>query len=271
MKPRIALLSLALAAGTAAVSGEVAAQQVRTLPDDRWCQDDGHRDGERYCEVREVALAADRERISVDAEPNGGIRVEAWDRGEILVRARVQAQARSASAAREMVREVTVQTAGTIRGAGPKAGRREWWSVSYELFVPRRSNLDLRSKNGGISIESVAGAIEFQTTNGGLELIDLKGDVRGSTTNGNVHIALGGREWEGEGLDVRTTNGGVKIDIPDDYSARLESGTVNGSFQVDFPLTVRGRIDRRIEAELGSGGKLIRALTTNGSVAIRRS
>ncbi len=45
---------------------------------------------------------------------------------------------------------------------------------------------------------------------------------------------------------------------------------MNGSFRVDFPITVQGRIDRRITADLGGGGRTIRAYTTNGSVVIRR-
>ncbi len=273
MMPRIAILSLVLAACAPAVSAGGAPQQMRALMNDSWCRDDdrGDRDRERYCEVRELTLAADRQPITVDATPNGGVSVEGWDRGEILLRAKVQAQARTESAARDMVREVTLRTERAIQADGPRTGRQEWWSVSYQLFVPRRSNLDLRSMNGGISIEGVEGAIEFRTTNGGIKLVDLKGDVRGSTTNGGVHIALTGDEWQGAGLDVRTTNGGVKIDVPANYSARLESGTVNGSLRIDFPITVQGRVGRRIEAELGGGGKLIRAVTTNGSVAIRRS
>lgn len=273
MKPGIAILSLVLAACAPAISAGSVAQQVRTLTDDTWCRDGdrGDRDRERYCEVREVTLPADRQPIAVDATPNGGVSVEGWDRNEILLRAKVQAQARTESAARVRVREVTLETANTITADGPGTGRHEGWSVSYRLFVPRRSNLDLRSTNGGITIEAVDGAIEFRTTNGGITLLGLKGDVRGSTNNGGVHIALTGDEWQGVGLDVRTTNGGVKIDVPDHYSARLESGTVNGTMRMDFPITVLGRINRRIEAELGGGGKTIRAVTTNGSVTIRRS
>ncbi len=66
---------------------------------------------------------------------------------------------------------MTLQTAGTIRADGPRRGRQEWWSVSYQLFVRRRSNLDLRSKNGGISIEAAESAIEFRTANGGIKLV----------------------------------------------------------------------------------------------------
>ena len=52
------------------------------------------------------------------------------------------------------------------------------------------------------------------------------------------------------------------------YNARLETGTVNGGMTVDFPVTVRGRIGRRVETQLGSGGPLVRAITTNGGVKI---
>lgn len=248
-----------------------AAPQTRTVQDDEWC-DSGHSDHDRYCEVREATLRADRDVIAVDASPNGGIHVESWDRDEILVRAKVQGHADSESEAREIVQEIEVETSGrTIKASGPRTGRGEGWSVSFRVYLPRRSNLDLKSTNGGIYIEEVSGDIEFRTTNGGIHLTDLAGDVHGTTTNGGVSVDLAGDGWEGEGLDVKTTNGGIKVRIPSDYNARLETGTVNGGMEIDFPVMVQGRINRKIEATLGDGGKMIRVLTTNGGVKIQRS
>jgi hypothetical protein len=60
--------------------------------------------------------------------------------------------------------------------------------------------------------------------------------------------------------------------IPANYSARLETGTVNGGFDIDFPITLQGRIDRRrIATQLGAGGPTIRAVTTNGGVRVRKT
>ena len=138
-------------------------------------------------------------------------------------------------------------------------------------MVPEQSNLSLETTNGGISIASVRGDIRFEATNGGIKLADVGGDVHGQTTNGGLDIELSGKEWRGEGLDVRTTNGGVTLEVPENYSAELETGTVNGSIEVDFPITVQGTIGRRLTTELGDGGTRIRVLTTNGGVVIRRN
>jgi hypothetical protein len=261
----IGLVTLALAAS----AGSVAAQQP-LAEDQDWCRDrDRDRDHDRYCEVREFTLGA-MDRIVVDAEPNGGITVEGWDRNEIRVLARVSGQADGMDAARALVREVEVLTGGTISSDGPRSERHEWWSVSFRIFAPRNSDLSLETTNGGIRINDVAGDIEFHTTNGGVHLTGVAGDVRGRTTNGGLHVDLTGSEWQGSGLDVRTTNGGVKLTIPDGYNARLETGTTNGGMRFDFPVTVQGRIDRRLSVDLGGGGKLIRAFTTNGGVTVVR-
>ena len=272
MEMKLRTVLLAAAALVLAAQSALGAQ-ARVVEDDDWChRHRGDRDHERYCEVREMTLSADRDVITVDGRANGGITVEGWDRNEILVRAKVQAQAESEEDARAMVGDVEIETGSVIRADGPRSHHHEWWSVSYEVFVPRSSNLDLETVNGGIRIEDVTGEIEFKATNGGITLRGLSGDVRGRTTNGGLNIDLTGDEWSGDGLDVQTTNGGVKVNIPDDYSAVLESGTINGSFRIDFPITVQGRLDRRhITAELGDGGRTIRVTTTNGSVSIRRS
>jgi hypothetical protein len=236
-----------------------------------WCRDNSDRDRGWACEVREFSLSPGELR-NVDASPNGGISVTGWERNEISVLARVQGQARTDDIARELLNEVRIAASGaTLEARGPRTERRESWSVSYRISVPHRYDLSLNTTNGGVSIEDVSGALDFSTTNGGVTLIGVGGDVRGRTTNGGLKIQLQGDSWEGQGLDVRTTNGGVKLGIPEGYSAMLESGTTNGGLSVDFPITVSGRIDRRLRTELGQGGALIKVTTTNGGVSIRRN
>ena len=141
--------------------------------------------------------------------------------------------------------------------------------MSYELLVPEAADLRLETMNGGIALYDVKGTVEFKTMNGGVTVDSAAGSVRGRTTNGGVEVSLEGSSWEGEGLDVETTNGGVRVNVPADYSAQLVTGTVNGGMRVDFPVTVQGRIDRRLDVTLGRGGPTIRAMTTNGGVVIR--
>jgi DUF4097 and DUF4098 domain-containing protein YvlB len=97
------------------------------------------------------------------------------------------------------------------------------------------------------------------------------GLVRGGTTNGGVVVELDGARWDGETLDVKTTNGGIVMSVPENYSAHLETGTINGHLSVDFPVTVQGRITRELAVNLGSGGPTVRATTTNGGVKIKRT
>jgi hypothetical protein len=267
-KGAVALLTIA-----ALAPAQVAAQQT-VVQDDEWCDQSGsHGDMERTCEVRETTFRATGGTIDVLARPNGGIKVEGWDRNEIRVRALVQAWAESEDDARRLMGQVEVKASGSeISSSGPKTDwDEEHWVVSFRVNVPRSSDLDLATTNGGITIDGVSGKIRFETTNGGVTIDELGGDVRGSTTNGGLTVRLGGNTWQGSGLDVETTNGGVTMRIPEGYSARLETGTVNGGLSIDFPITVQGRIDRRITTDLGDGGPTIRARTTNGGVRIEKS
>lgn len=222
--------------------------------------------GDRYCEIREFELAAPPS-VAVDAGRNGGIRVTGWTRDGMRLVARVHAMSRDGDA-RELARSIEVRTGEVVEARGP-AGRTSTWAVSYELWVPRATALRLQARNGGIHLESLAGDVEARTTNGGIHLDGGAGRIRGETTNGGLHLRLAGSRWDGDGVDLRTTNGGVQIHVPDAYAADLEVGTVNGDMSLDIPITVEGRIGRTLRTRLGGGGALIRAMTTNGGVSIR--
>lgn len=262
---------MVVAALAASLAGQVGAQARWDRSSEGGCdQSSVGRDSERFCETLTTTVAFTGS-VRVDAGMNGGVEVVAWDRNEVEVRAKVWANAGSEDRAREIARAVEVTVSGGIVGAdGPDVARRESWGVSYELRVPRSSDLHLETHNGGITVEDVTGGIRFAALNGGVHLSGVAGDVRGRTTNGSLHIELDGDRWAGTGLDAETVNGGVELTIPRNYSAELVTGTVNGGIDIDFPVTVSGRIGRSLRTTLGDGGPTIRAVSTNGGIRIRQ-
>jgi DUF4097 and DUF4098 domain-containing protein YvlB len=250
-----------------ATAGTLTAQQSSQ----EWLEQCQRNRGNRvnHCEVRESTVTSTGS-FSVDARPNGGISVRSWDRPDVLVRARVQASAGDARRAQAIASEIDVSTrAGGTSSRGPRTGRNEGWSVSYEVFVPRTTNLSLTSVNGGISAQNLDGDVQATTTNGGITLRELSGEVRGSSTNGGINVHVAGHVRDGAGVDLRTTNGGVQVTIPAGRGANLEASTVNGGINSDIPLSVQGRIGRSVNAEINGGGPTVRLRTTNGGIRIR--
>ena len=269
MRVRSALWLVAVVAAVLGEGRPAAAQAAWTTLAGEDCRE-GRGDDDRVCEVREATLPAGG-RLSVDGGANGGMRIVGWERNEIRARAHVWADARSSERALDLVRAVELEARGaSLRARGPGRERRESWGVSWEVMVPRTSDLSLETVNGGISISGVSGTIDFDAANGGVRLEGVGGDVRGRTRNGSLSVALAGPTWNGRGLDAETSNGGVEIIVPEGYSAELETGTVNGRVELDFPVLVEGRIGRSLRTVLGEGGPLVRATTTNGNVRLVR-
>lgn len=228
-----------------------------------------------FNELRESTISA-TSLLSVDGRKNGGIKVIGENRSDVLVRACVQAWAKSEGEAQTSAKSIRIETGSVIQASDSSD---ENSSVSFEIHVPRAQNLKLTAHNGGISIASVIGNLEFETKNGGVKLNSVNGSVKGKTQNGGVKISLAGNSWNGNGLDVETQNGGVKLQLPKNYAANIETGTVNGGFKSDFPELKTEKDDKenrwsrnkRISASINGGGATIRVVTTNGGVKIGTS
>ena len=152
-RPRLFLVALL---ATAAASAAAQSDRASRFMDN--CRRNGG-DDERFCETRTLTAGA-VPLLRVDGRSNGGIAVHGWDRGDIQILAMVQANAGTEAEAREIARGVSVvASGGEVRAEGPSTGRRESWSVSYDIYVPRTTNLTLTANNGGVSIESMASTI----------------------------------------------------------------------------------------------------------------
>jgi hypothetical protein len=273
MKNSVLLSTLAAALSILPFQAARAQESSNAPQSERECSADHYRrDGlATYAESRDQRLAgASTNRI--DPGQNGSVLVHGWNQNDVLVRACILATAPSEREARTLASQVKIaQGPGRIEPDGPSEDHRHHWDVSYEIWLPSASNLDIQANNGSIAIDLVHGQIRFNTVNGSVRLNQVGGDVDGSTTNGSLKIELAGDRWDGRGLRAETTNGSVRVSVPENYSAKVEASTVNGRVHVDFPLTVSGELGRNLSFQLGSGGPTIEARTTNGGIYFGRS
>src|SRR3954451_4200963 len=189
------ILAMALAA-----TALVAQERTLNCDDVRRNSDNGRR--QTFCEVREFPAAA-AARMVVDGRTNGGINVKGWDRSDTLVRAQVTTWSPTLDEAKALSKQVTVQTAGgNVLADAPDFGTDRGWAVSYEIFVPHRIDLSLKTHNGGVRISDVSGSIDFDAVNGGVALMRLGGTVKGKTANGGIKVEFAGNKWEGGEMDV---------------------------------------------------------------------
>ncbi len=250
-----------------------AAQRDRT--DDDWLascrdRDRGYDSRARFCEIRNAGFKAGGA-VRIDPGDNGAVRISGWDRDSVAVTAKIETQARSDDEAQALARDIRITASGgTVSADGPAMFGRRSWSVSFDVMVPRRTDLTARTENGPIAVADVTGKMDLHGENGPLHLSNLAGDVHARTTNGPLVVILEGERWDGAGLDCETENGPVVLTLPQRYAAHLETGTVNGPMMLDIPVTLQGRIDfHHVSTDIGGGGPPIRAVTTNGPVTVR--
>ncbi len=228
-------------------------------------------DTPQACELRRTTLSLVNGGVIVTGE-NGGVDLIGEDRQDVLLEARIVARSSSQAAADTLLREVTILTDGSIRAKGPSTvSSQPSWYVSFTLHVPRHVNAELNTHNGGINLSHVEGKLTAETHNGGIAIADLGGDVHLLTVNGGLSVDLSGTHWVGSALSARTTNGGIAVQAPAQYSAHLITQTEHGGTSINFPITVQGSIGKRIDTSLGQGGATIEFITVNGGVSIDKS
>jgi len=217
---------------------------------------------------------------------NGSVEVTAWDEEKVQLIAKKEARASSTSRAQEAVKKVKIevnQTANSLeiktydpfrkRGRGISrllSGDFVSVSVAYTLMVPRKTDLNLETVNGTISIEKVKGAHASRTVNGAIKVNRASGSFEGKTTNGSIKVEL--EEVEPSSLvSLKTVNGSVNLSLPPEVRADIRAHTVNGSISTDFSVEVSGRVSRRrLQGYINGGGAEIDLGTVNGSIHLRK-
>lgn len=223
---------------------------------------------------------------------NGNIEIRSWDRDEVEIIAYKKVRASDRETAERLLEELQISITETgdgieviteypdRRSRNSNGGFFSWlmggsgnrhYSVSYEIRVPVKFDLDISSTNGRLEIMDCSGRLRLETTNGKIIAEDVSGSVRCKTTNGSINVSMIEVD-EDEEMSFKSTNGSIKIFLPENIDAEIRARTTNGSISCDLPISEKfSRSRKKLDALINGGGMMIYLKTTNGSIRIRES
>ena len=148
----LAVAMLTLMLGTASVSvfgqedakGKAMAEKAGHKYENKehgFCTSNNWSNGDRvsFNELREMTVVSTGS-LNVDGRQNGGVGVKGEDRSDVLIRACVQAWGKTDDVAKSLAANVRIGTAGSVKAENSDSDNN--WSVSYEIRVPRSTNLN---------------------------------------------------------------------------------------------------------------------------------
>lgn len=140
--------------------------------------------------------------------------------------------------------------------------------VTFHVRLPAGPSFRGKTVNGRIEATGLANDVDVATVNGGVH-VSTSGFADASTVNGDIDAAVGRADAE-RGLTLKTVNGSITLDVPDDLNADVSASWVNGGLDTALPLTLKGRLTRHAaRGVLGDGGASLTLATVNGSIRLR--
>lgn len=214
---------------------------------------------------------------------NGSVEVVSWDKNEIEIVAYKEVRAGDRSTAEKLMEKIEIDIRESeneiiIKTHFPKSsssnGLFGWLfgkggnsiSVEYEIKVPENIDLNLHTTNGGVIVDNIEGRLRLETTNGKIRGRNINGLARCHTTNGSIRMEFTDIPAD-EKLSFKTTNGSIKLYLPENFGGEAELKTTNGRIDSDFSLSDgRKKSKKRYYGKINDGDNVLICSTTNGSI-----
>lgn len=142
--------------------------------------------------------------------------------------------------------------------------------TDFDIQVPSRTRLDLRTFSAPITVRGVAGDKTVDGFSGTIRLTDVSGPARVKTFSGGVQVAAS--QWtDGDDVNVETFSGDVTLQLPDSARGDIDFNSFSGTFNSDLPVALTSSSRRNFRGSLNGGGSTdFRLKTFSGSVNVRR-
>jgi len=224
---------------------------------------------------------------------NGSVTVKAYNGKEVTIESSQSRNRRDREpATRDGLRRIDTSARGLVveeeNNVISITSRNPNDTGNLEIQVPAKTNLNLRSVNGGATtVEGVEGELEVTNINSSVRMNNVAGSVVAHSTNGGVNVSL--REiTPNKPMSFTSMNGGVDVTIPGAAKANLKLRADNGAIYSDFDVQLKpttptvddrrkdgGRYrietDKSINGTINGGGPDFEMRTLNGNIYLRKA
>ncbi|WP_432662381.1 DUF4097 family beta strand repeat-containing protein [Wukongibacter baidiensis] len=162
--------------------------------------------------------------------------------------------------------------------------------IDLDIYVPNEysKNIDVKTTSGDIdlgilnikdiSAKSVSGDINadslysekssFKSTSGEITLRDFKGMIDAKTTSGDIDIDFNALEND---VNIGSISGSIELGLPNNSGFYLESKSLSGDIECDFPISIEGKhSERKVNGRVGQDNNRIVLSTTSGDIEISK-
>ncbi|MFC1544847.1 hypothetical protein ACFL4X_01640 [Gemmatimonadota bacterium] len=160
--------------------------------------------------------------------------------------------------------------------------------VSYEVYVPRKCDLEVKTVTGDLLITGVEGAIETSLVTGNTSLVDViggmdcgvvtgnieiegaDGEIKTSVVTGNASLSMK-RDGDFKGIHCNVINGDVLVRIPEMEAFDFDFYAVNGKISMDTEAIEGIRDGSSHIGSMNGGGPDLNIKAINGSIRLERA
>jgi len=224
--------------------------------------------------VDEIKVSADQQGDRIIIKVTGPARTHGFDGIQIghhispTARLRVALPRHSQLAAKSGDGSITIEDVTGKIALNTNDGSIRGSRLSGEILV--------RSGDGSIRMERVEGKLDLETEDGSIGIEAKPTSLRAKTSDGTIRMNIEADTAMSEDWDVQTGDGSVVLTLPTTFNAQLDAETRDGSVRANYPGLsgeerdgdTRRERRRTLKAMLGSGGRVVRLRTGDGTIRI---
>ena len=143
----------------------------------------------------------------------GSVTITGADVTDCSVVAQIRVQAPTEEEAREIAEQVEIKLEQvgqtlTVKAEKPPKKRRRSISISYNITVPKQTNVDCASSYGAIKLSDINGDVKGKTSSGSISAENIQGSAQLDTSYGPVTC----RNITGDNIKVKSSSGAINAE-----------------------------------------------------------
>ena len=206
---------------------------------------------------------------------SGEVRITGTDAAQVVIKA-----VRRATRERLDRIKLDIQTSGSHLTIDANKRPDEGWferhgdnnnvvETDFDIQVPASSALEVNVFSSDVRVAGVTGSQRVHGFSGRLTLDGVSGPIDAKTFSGDIEVAVAGTTEPD--LELETFSGDIAARLPSDARGHVSFSSFSGDIDSDYPLTLRRKTRRSLDADLGSGaGRDLRFKTFSGDVTLKR-